>query len=123
MGQFPDVDPRLDLPALDRRVLALWRDRKGFERSLEQRAGAERIGFWIDTEQAYWTMDSAYVQSVWWALAELHRHGLLFEDYKVVPYCPRCGTGLSDAELGLDAYDEVEDLSAYVALPATSGRL
>jgi len=69
-------------------------------------------------------MDSAYVQSVWWALAELHRRGLLFEDYKVVPYCPRCGTGLSDAELGLDdAYQEVEDLTAYVALPATSGTL
>jgi isoleucyl-tRNA synthetase len=84
----------------------------------------ERIGFWIDTGQAYRTMDSAYVQSVWWALAELHRRGLLFEDYKVVPYCPRCGTGLSDAELGLDdAYQEVEDLTAYVALPATSGTL
>jgi isoleucyl-tRNA synthetase len=221
MGQFPDVDPRLDLPALDRRVLALWRERKVFERSLEQRVGAdpfvfyegpptangrpgvhhvearvfkdvfprfrtmrgyrvdrkagwdchglpvelevekelglthkreieeygieafnarcresveryvgafeeltERIGFWIDTGRAYRTMDAAYVQSVWWALAELHRRGMLFEDYKVVPYCPRCGTGLSDAELGLDdAYQEVEDLTAYVALPATSGTL
>src|SRR5206468_10874810 len=46
MGQFPDVDPRLDLPALDRRVLALWRDRKVFERSLEQRAGAEEFVFY-----------------------------------------------------------------------------
>jgi len=221
MGQFPEVDPQLDLPALDRRVLALWRERKVFERSLDQRAGAEpfvfyegpptangrpgvhhvearvfkdlfprfktmrgyradrkggwdchglpvelevekelglthkrdieaygieafnarcresveryvdvfedlteRIGFWIDTGQAYRTMDSSYVQSVWWALAELHRRDLLFEDYKVVPYCPRCGTGLSDAELGLDdAYREVDDPSVYVLFPATSGRL
>ncbi|HYT24933.1 MAG TPA: isoleucine--tRNA ligase, partial [Actinomycetota bacterium] len=83
----------------------------------------ERIGFWIDTSQAYRTMDQSYVESVWWALAELYRRDLLFEDYKVLPYCPRCGTGLSDAELGLDAYQEVDDPSVYVMFAATSGRL
>jgi isoleucyl-tRNA synthetase len=219
MARFPRVDPDLDLPALDRRVLELWRERKVFERSLEQRVGAEpfvfyegpptangrpgvhhvearvfkdlfprfrtmrgyrverkggwdchglpveleiekelgithkreieeygvarfnarcresvlryvdvweelteRVGFWIDTSQAYRTMDPAYVESVWWALAELHRRGLLVEDYKVVPYCPRCETALSDAEVAM-GYQEVEDLTAYVALPATSGSL
>src|SRR6266536_1243610 len=219
MGQFPEVDPSLDLPSLDARVLELWRERKVFERSLEQRIGAptfvfyegpptangrpgvhhvearvfkdlfprfktmrgyrverkggwdchglpveievekelglrskpeveafgveafnarcresveryvgafeeltERIGFWIDTSQAYWTMDASYVESVWWALAELHARGLLVEDYKVVPYCPRCETALSDAEVAM-GYQEVEDLTAYVVLPATSGTL
>jgi isoleucyl-tRNA synthetase len=219
MGTFPEVDPKLDLPALDARVLELWRERKVFERSLEQRHGAEtfvfyegpptangrpgvhhvearvfkdlfprfktmrgyrvdrkggwdchglpveleiekelgftskrqieeygvarfnarcresvlryvdvweelteRIGFWIDTSQAYRTMDTAYVESVWWALAELHRRGLLVEDYKVVPYCPRCETALSDAEVAM-GYEEIEDLTAYVLLRPTSGRL
>ena len=219
MAQFPEVDPDLDLPAVDRKVLELWREHKVFERSLEQRIGAEpfvfyegpptangapgvhhvearvfkdlfprfktmrgyrvdrkggwdchglpvelevekelglankreieaygierfnarcrvsveryvdafealteRIGFWIDTSQAYRTMDTTYVESVWWALAELHRRGLLVEDYKVVPYCPRCETALSDAEVAM-GYQEIEDLTAYVALPATSGTL
>ena len=80
----------------------------------------ERIGFWIDTSQAYRTMDT-YVESVWWALAELYRRGLLVEDYKVTPV-PRCQTTLSDAEVAM-GYKEVEDLTAGVALPATSGRL
>ncbi len=219
MSQFPEVDPTLDLPSLDARVLELWRERKVFDRSLERRIGAplfvfyegpptangrpgvhhvearafkdlfprfktmrgyraerrggwdchglpvelevekelgltskreieafgveafnarcresvlryvdvweeltERIGFWIDTSQAYRTMDASYVESVWWALAELHRRGLLVEDYKVVPYCPRCETALSDAEVAM-GYREVDDLTAYVALPATSGTL
>jgi isoleucyl-tRNA synthetase len=219
MGQFPEVDPDLDLPALDTRTLELWRDRKVFQRSVDQRVGAEpfvfyegpptangkpgvhhiearvfkdlfprfktmrgyrvdrkggwdchglpveleiekeleledkqaierygveafnarcresvlryvdlwevlteRIGFWIDTSQAYRTMDTSYVESVWWALAELHRRGLLVEDYKVSPFCPRCQTTLSDAEVAM-GYQDVEDLTAYVALPATSGTL
>ena len=219
MGRFPAVDPNLDLPALDAEVLELWRERKVFERSLDQRDGAEpfvfyegpptangrpgvhhvearafkdlfprfktmrgyrverkggwdchglpvelevekelglkdkraieafgveafnarcresvlryvdvwealteRIGFWLDTSQAYRTMDTDYVESVWWSLAELHRRGLLVEDYKVVPYCPRCETALSDAEVAM-GYQEVEDLTAYVVLPATSGTL
>ena len=219
MGTFPEVDPKLNLPALDAKVLELWRERKVFERSLEQRHGAEgfvfyegpptangrpgvhhvearvfkdlfprfktmrgyrvdrkggwdchglpvelqiekelgfthkrqieeygvdrfnarcresvleyvdvwedlteRIGFWIDTSQAYRTMDTSYVESVWWALAELYRRGLLVEDYKVVPYCPRCETALSDAEVS-QGYQDVEDLTAYVALPAVSGSL
>jgi isoleucyl-tRNA synthetase len=82
----------------------------------------ERIGFWIDTSQAYWTMNTSYVESVWWALAELHARGLLVEDYKVVPYCPRCETALSDAEVAM-GYQDIEDLTAYVGLPATSGTL
>ena len=218
--RFPEFEPALDLPALDREVLELWRDRKVFQRSLDQREGAEpfvfyegpptangrpgvhhvearsfkdlfpryqtmrgrrverkggwdchglpveleiekelglsakreieaygvaefnakcresvrryvdvwstlteRIGFWIDTDQAYWTMDASYVESVWWALDTLHQRGMLFEDYKVVPYCPRCGTALSDAEVSQDTYSDVTDLTAYVGLRATTGTL
>jgi isoleucyl-tRNA synthetase len=73
----------------------------------------ERIGFWIDTEDAYWTMNTDYIESVWWSLKELHRKGLLYEADKVTTYCPRCGTALSDAETAM-GYEQVEDPSIYV---------
>ncbi len=60
----------------------------------------ERIGYWVDLDAAYWTFDPDYVQSVWWHLKHLFDQGLLYEDLKVVPYCPRCGTALSSHELG-----------------------
>lgn len=78
----------------------------------------ERIGFWIDVESAYRTLDPSYIESVWWALATIHERGLLYEKLKVVPYCPRCGTALSSHELGQPgAYQEVSDPSVYVRLP------
>ena len=76
----------------------------------------ERIGFWIDTDRAYRTMDTDYIESVWWSLAELYRRGLVYSSEKVVPYCPRCGTGLSSHEVAL-GYLEVEDPSVYVRFP------
>ena len=56
----------------------------------------ERMGFWVDFDQAYWTMNPSYVESVWWALKQIFDKGLLVQDHRVAPYCPRCGTGLSD---------------------------
>jgi isoleucyl-tRNA synthetase len=83
----------------------------------------ERIGFWIDLENAYRTLDPGYIESVWWALKTIHDRGLLYEKLKVVPYCPRCGTTLSSHELGQpDVYREVEDPSVYVRLPVTHGQ-
>ena len=73
----------------------------------------ERLGFWIDTSDAYWTMSTEYVESVWWSLKQLHRRGLLFEADKVTTYCPRCGTALSDHETAL-GYTQVEDPSVFV---------
>ncbi|MDP9318772.1 MAG: isoleucine--tRNA ligase, partial [Actinomycetota bacterium] len=73
----------------------------------------ERIGFWIDTDRAYRTMDADYIESVWWSLAELYRRGLLYRSDKVVPYCPRCGTALSSHEVAL-GYEDVDDPSVYV---------
>jgi len=78
----------------------------------------ERIGFWVDTEHAYKTLDPSYVESVWWALKTIHDKGLLFEKLKVVPYCPRCGTALSSHELGQPGvYQDVLDPSVYVRFP------
>ena len=78
----------------------------------------ERIGFWLDLSDAYWTMNTEYVESVWWSLKELHRRGLLFEDHKSVAYCPRCGTALSDHEVAL-GYATVTDPSVFVEFPVT----
>ncbi|MBV9311521.1 MAG: isoleucine--tRNA ligase [Solirubrobacterales bacterium] len=78
----------------------------------------ERIGFWIDLEHAYRTLDPEYVESVWWALKQIYEKGLLYEKLKVVPYCPRCGTALSSHELGQPGvYREVSDPSVYVRFP------
>ncbi|HWH11861.1 MAG TPA: isoleucine--tRNA ligase [Solirubrobacteraceae bacterium] len=75
----------------------------------------ERIGFWIDLDDAYRTLDDSYVESVWWALEQIHAKGLLYEGHKVVPYCPRCGTALSSHEVAL-GYRDVEDPSVYVRM-------
>ncbi|HEX5909208.1 MAG TPA: isoleucine--tRNA ligase, partial [Thermoleophilaceae bacterium] len=76
----------------------------------------ERIGFWIDTDDAYYTMDDDYIESVWWSLKQVWDKGLLYEGYKVVPYCPRCGTALSSHEVSL-GYKDVVDTAAFVRFP------
>ncbi len=77
-----------------------------------------RIGFWVDMDDAYWTMDPRYVESVWWVLKQIWDKGLLEEDFKVVPYCPRCETSLSSHEQHqTGAYSTVTDPSVYVRLP------
>jgi isoleucyl-tRNA synthetase len=76
----------------------------------------ERIGFWIDTDDAYLTMDNDYVESVWWSLREVWKKGLLEQGRRVVPYCPRCGTALSSHEVAL-GYRDTVDPSVYVRFP------
>jgi len=80
----------------------------------------ERIGFWIDLDDAYRTLDESYIESVWWALRQIYDKGLLYEGHKVVPYCPRCGTALSSHEVAL-GYRDVTDPSIYVRLPVRGG--
>ncbi|HSN12820.1 MAG TPA: isoleucine--tRNA ligase, partial [Propionibacteriaceae bacterium] len=82
----------------------------------------QRMGYWVNLDEAYWTMSPEYVQSVWWALKQIHSKGLLVEDYRVAPYCPRCGTTLSDHELA-QGYETVTDPSVYVRFPLVSGPL
>ncbi len=78
-----------------------------------------RMGYWVDMDRAYWTMDRDYVQSVWWSLKQIFDQGLLVQDHRVAPYCPRCGTGLSDHELA-QGYETVVDPSVYVRFPVRS---
>jgi isoleucyl-tRNA synthetase len=81
-----------------------------------------RMGYWVDMDQAYWTMDEKYIDSVWWSLKRIFDKGLLVQDHRVSPYCPRCGTGLSDHELA-QGYEDVVDASVYVRFPVTTGSL
>jgi isoleucyl-tRNA synthetase len=76
----------------------------------------ERIGFWIDLDDPYVTLDDDYIESVWWSLRQLWDRGRLYEGHKVVPYCPRCGTALSSHEVAM-GYEDVEDPSIYVRFP------
>ena len=209
---FPDLPATVNLPAIEREMLARWRDGKIFQRSLEQTAGGplwtfyegpptangmpgvhhvaarvfkdlfprfktmqgrhvprrggwdchglpvevavekelgltgkkdieaygiaefnarcresvqrhvdafeeltERMGYWIDLSQAYRTMDPGYVESVWWSLRQVFDQDLLVRDFRISPYCPRCGTPLSDHEMGQpDVYQTVADPSVTV---------
>jgi isoleucyl-tRNA synthetase len=76
----------------------------------------QRIGFWIDLDDPYVTLDNSYIESVWWSLRRIWDAGRLYEGHKVVPYCPRCGTALSSHEVA-QGYEEVEDPSVYVRFP------
>jgi len=89
-----------------------------FEYLEDWNALTERIGFWLDLDDAYRTLDATYVESVWWALKTIYDKGLLYEGHRVVPYCPRCGTALSSHEVAL-GYEDVVDPSVYVRLPVT----
>lgn len=73
----------------------------------------ERIGYWVDQENPYVTYDNTYIESLWNVVSEVNKKGLLYKDYKVVPWCPRCGTALSSHELA-QGYEDVKDLSVYV---------
>ncbi len=76
----------------------------------------DRLGFWIDLENPYVTLDNEYIESVWWILKQIWEKDLLYQGYKVVPYCPRCGTPLSDHEVA-QGYREAEDPSIFVRFP------
>ncbi len=79
-----------------------------------------RIGFWLDTDNAYFTLDNDYIESVWWSLKTVWEQGRLYEGHKVVPYCPRCGTALSSHEVA-QGYRDIVDPSVYVRFPTEPG--
>ena len=76
----------------------------------------DRIGFWVDLDDAYVTYKNEYIESVWWLLKSIWEKGLLYQGFKVVPYCPRCGTPLSDHEVA-QGYAQAEDPSIFVRMP------
>lgn len=79
----------------------------------------ERIGFWVDLSDAYYTFTNDYIESVWWLLRQIWDKGLLYQGFKVVPYCPRCGTAISSHEVA-QGYKDVTEDSIYVRFPLTA---
>ena len=82
---------------------------------------SERVAYWIDLDRAYLTYSNDYIESVWWALATLYDKELLEKDYKIQPYCARCGTTLSSHEVAQN-YKDAEDPSIWVLFPAREGQ-
>ncbi len=74
---------------------------------------SDRLGYWVDMENPYVTYDDNYIESVWWAIKTIADKGLLYKGYKIVPYCPRCGTALSSHEVA-QGYKDVKEKSVYV---------
>jgi isoleucyl-tRNA synthetase len=81
----------------------------------------ERIGFWIDMADAYVTYSNEYIESCWWIFKTLWDHGLIYQDYRSTPHCPRCGTSLSSHELALGYQEDTPDPSVYVKFPLMGG--
>ena len=75
----------------------------------EWRTTITRLGRWVDFDNDYKTMDSAYMETIWWVMASLWEKGLLYEGHYILPYCPRCATVLSNHELNLGGYKDVHD--------------
>ena len=81
----------------------------------------ERVGYWLDMEHPYVTYENNYIESVWWVIKQIYQKGLLYKDYKVVPYCSRCGTPLSSHEVA-QGYKKIKEPSIYIKFeiaPAT----
>jgi len=87
-----------------------------FEYIQEWERFTDRLGFWVDFDTAYITYKNEYIESVWHILKSFWEQDLLYQGYKVVPYCPRCGTPLSDHEVS-QGYADAEDPSIYVRFP------
>ena len=76
----------------------------------EWRKMSDRVGYWVDMDSPYVTYHDDYIESVWWAIKEIHKKGLLYKGHKIVPYCPRCGTALSSHEVA-QGYKDVKETS------------
>ncbi|OHA09096.1 MAG: hypothetical protein A3B37_00950 [Candidatus Sungbacteria bacterium RIFCSPLOWO2_01_FULL_59_16] len=92
---------------------SVWKFKEEWERL------TKRIGFWLDLKRPYITYEASYIETLWWIIKEIWKQKLLYRDFKVVPWCPRCETALSTHELGL-GYETVKDRSVYVRFRVTS---
>lgn len=86
----------------------------------EWKKTVNRIGRWVDFDNSYKTMDNSFIESVWWALGELHQKEMLYEGVRVLAYCPRCETPIANSEIAMDnSYKDITDISVYVKFKIT----
>ncbi len=112
-----DSKPEIEAYGVERFVEkckeSVWRYKGEWERMID------RMGFWIDLENAYVTYTDGYIETVWWELKTMFDRGLLYRGHKTLPYCPRCGTGLSSHEVA-QGYQTVDDPSVTIRMPVVS---
>ncbi|MFP4508373.1 MAG: isoleucine--tRNA ligase [Candidatus Acetothermia bacterium] len=89
---------------------SVWEYKSEWEKMIE------RMGFWIDLDDPYITYEDDYIETLWWELKNIWEQDLLYKGHKVLPYCPRCGTGLSSHEVA-QGYELTEDPSIFVKFP------
>ncbi|MCL1953318.1 MAG: isoleucine--tRNA ligase, partial [Firmicutes bacterium] len=92
-----------------------------FKYKTEWEQMSQRVGYWVDMDNPYITYDDKYIESVWWALSEIHKKGLLYKGHKILPYCARCGTSLSSHEVA-QGYKDVVDRTAVVLFECVGNR-
>jgi isoleucyl-tRNA synthetase len=80
----------------------------------------DRIGYWVNKKDAYFTFNTNYIESLWNVFSEVEKKNLLYKDYRIVPWCARCGTPLASHELA-QGYEDVKDLSVFVKFRVSSG--
>ncbi len=112
-----DSKPEIEAYGVERFVEkckeSVWRYKGEWERMID------RMGFWIDLEDAYVTYTDGYIETVWWELKTMFDRGLLYQGHKTLPYCPRCGTGLSSHEVA-QGYQTVDDPSVTIRMPVVA---
>lgn len=88
-----------------------------FKYEKEWREMTKMLGYWLDLDNAYITLTNEYIETVWWLLNQFWKKGMIYEDNKIVPFCPSCGTPLSSHEVA-QGYREVEDPSVFIKFKA-----
>ena len=89
----------------------------------EWKKTVDRMGRWVDFDNSYKTMDNTFIESVWWALGEMNKKGLLYEGVRVLAYCPRCETPIANSEIAMDnSYKDITDISVYVKFKLNPGQ-
>ena len=107
----PEIEKYGIEPFIKKCKESVWKYKSEWEKM------SDRVGYWADMEDPYITYDDRYIESEWWALKQIAEKGLLYKGYKIVPYCPRCGTALSSHEVA-QGYKDVKETSIFVGFPA-----
>lgn len=111
------VNGRKEIEALGVDTFNEYARSKVLQYAHEWKHTIERIGRWVDYDGAYMTMDNTFIESVWWAIKQIWDKKLIYEGTKVLLYCPRCETPISNAEVAMDnSYKDITDISVYVKL-------
>lgn len=115
-GGKPDIE-KYGVKEFNERCRAdVWKYKEEWEKL------TERMGFWLDLANPYITYERSYIESLWWIFKQIDKAGLLYQDYKVLPHCPRCGTALSSHEVAL-GYKNVDERAVYVKFKIKSHHL